>query len=164
MKDEIQIERENVILKSLSCQDSEQYRLLRNDDSIRNYFYHNEIISREVQSKWYERYKSTVDDYMFSVYHKLSETFIGGVALYNIDHVVNSAEVGRIIIDKKFKGHEYGSVAVDAVVTWGYERLGITHFYASIYEHNYASLQTFLKCGFIVASNECAKVRVEKHV
>jgi len=158
----IKIENESIILRSLNCQDSEKYRLLRNDEEVRKYFYHNGYISKEAQMKWYEKYKDTTDDYMFSVFLKQQEVYVGGVALYNIDFEAKSAEVGRIIIDKSQKGNGLGSEAINCIVEWGNGRLGITRFYASIYANNYASRKTFERCGFTIVSEQCSKVLVEK--
>lgn len=143
------IEKENIVLKSIDAYESEKYRELRNREDNRKYFFSDALILREDQEKWYQQYELKNTDYMFSIYLKETNDYLGGIAIYNIDYENKEAEVGRIIVDRfQAKGNGYGSEALTGIVSWGRKELGMVRFYASIYADNYASIKTFANCGF----------------
>lgn len=149
MKDDLVIQDARIFLKILNLEDSEKYRILRNREENRKWFFTDVIISKENQEKWFWQYYAADDEYMFSIYEKASEKYIGAVAIYHIDFQNRKAEIGRIIVDKSIAGGKgYGKEAIQCIVKWGTEQLGISVFYAQIYENNLPSIKTFLGCDF----------------
>lgn len=165
-KDGLLIRDERIILRSLNREDSERYRVLRNQEENRKCFFTNAIISEEDQQKWFERYYMDHDEYMFSIYERNSERYLGAVALYHIDAVNKRAEIGRIIVDRSVAaGKGYGRDAIRCMVEWGRENLGIKTFYAQIYKDNLPSTKAFLGCGFVEKECEASQwILVEKTV
>lgn len=130
---------------------SEKYRLLRNREDNRKYFFSKEEITSEQQKVWFESYLKKSDQYMFSVH--LSETgeFIGGLGFYALDDINHSAEFGRIIIDrKKVSGKGFGSKAIAAVTNIAFNELDIIEAYAYIYSNNIASMRSFKNAGYSI--------------
>lgn len=169
-KDNLIIENERVILKSMNREDSERYRILRNREDNRKWFFTQTEIAKETQEKWFDRYCMDCDEYMFSIYEKFSERYLGAVAVYHIDRQNSRAEVGRIIVDRFVAGGKgYGKDAVQCIMEWGGANLGIKTFYAQIYNNNLASIKTFLRCGFaekiqIMEGEVAGQIVVERRV
>lgn len=144
-------ESENIILKPFGEIDSEQYRILRNEDSNRKFFFSDEFISVDTQKKWYKGYLEKTGEYMFSIYHKSSELFLGAIGIYDVNEICSTAEVGRIIIDNKIeiaKGKGYGAEAIIALSRFAFEKLNIQQLYAYIYSDNLASIKSFEKAEY----------------
>lgn len=170
IKDNLVIWDERIFLKSLSPEDSEAYRVLRNREENRKWFFKSAEISKEDQEKWFQRYEADDDEFMFSIYEKISGRYLGAAAIYHIDHHNHRAEVGRIIVDSRAAGGKgYGKDAIRCIVDWGAENLGIKTFYAQIYTDNLPSMKSFLGCGFLEKRCGCEEelsrqVLVEKTV
>ncbi len=107
------LQSEELLLTPMTAQDSEKYRMLRNRDDNKNFFFSSRSISLEQQIIWYRNYLEDDKQYMFSVYEANSMLFIGGIGLYNIDYQKGNAELGRILIDRNVaSGKHYGAKAI----------------------------------------------------
>lgn len=136
-----------IALRPLSAEDSERYRLLRNQDRNRVCFFYSEIITPEAQRKWYRQYLTATDDYMFSVYDK-EERFLGGAALYHIE--AGSAEFGRLLIDRDANGKGTGLRVLSLLCGLAAQRFGLSLLHLEVYEDNLPARKTYEKAGFTV--------------
>lgn len=151
MKCEDCLVEKDIVLKEFSEADSEAYRILRNREDNCHFFLTGSLITKDMQKKWYDAYLNNKTEYMFSIYERSSNIFLGAVSLYHIDSSEHKAEIGRIIVDKKLAaGKGYGAQAIHGMIQWGYESLGIREFRAEILKGNYASYRSFEKNGFIL--------------
>lgn len=165
MKHNYSITCENIIISPMNEMESELYRRLRNRDDNRKEFFDQNIIEKEQQKKWFDKYLKRSDQIMFSVYLKDSKEFIGGLGVYDINMDKKIAEVGRIIIDKeRCKGKGYGAEALKGTSQMA-RNVGLKHLYAYIYSGNQASIKTFQKAGYCISkkdsSEEVVKVLYE---
>lgn len=145
----------NLLLVPISEADSEKYRCLRNNKENREWFIHKEIISQDKQLEWFYKYLKNDNEYMFSIYilNEKYFTYIGAVALYNINLISKTAEIGRIIIDKTIASkHGFGSEAIQALVIFAKKVIGISEVYANIYENNIASIKSFTRANFHISN------------
>lgn len=150
MKHDYSIECDHIILMPMSLQTSELYRQLRNREDNREFFFNSTIIEREQQEAWFQNYLKKETEYMFSVVHKLTGSFIGGIGIYDIDSSKRTAEIGRIIIDKELAaGKGYGTEAINGLAEISQNKLNLNKVYAYIYGTNIASIKAFLKAGFV---------------
>ncbi len=154
-KDDLIIRDERIFLKSMNREDSERYRILRNQEENRKWFFTDAQITEADQKKWFDRYYMDCNEYMFSIYEKISRRYLGAVGVYHIDYSSRRAEVGRIIVDRSAGGKGYGKEAVCCIVEWGRKSLGIKIFYAQVYTNNLSSIKTFLRCGFTEQTCYC---------
>lgn len=151
MRHDYSFEGEHIYLIPMDEDTSEQYRKLRNREDNRVFFFNSTVIDRKQQEKWFCNYLNKENEYMFAVFLKKTNTFIGGIGIYDIDVLHGIAEVGRIIIDRNI-AHEkgYGTEAIMGISRIAGLFLEIKEIYAHIYADNIASKRTFLKAGFIV--------------
>lgn len=144
----------DICLKIINEFEMEEYRRLRNDKDNQKFFFHSAYISYEQQRKWFLDYLKNTNELMFAIYDINTNEFIGAISLYNIDAKIKSAEIGRLIIDrKKAGGKGYASKAINALINWAQEKLGISYYYAEIYYNNIASRRTFEKSQFVYKEN-----------
>ena len=71
----------------------------RNQDHIRQWFFHSDLITPEEHRRWFEQYRDRDDDFVFVI--EETETLkrpVGQVALYHVDWVARRAEFGRLMI------------------------------------------------------------------
>jgi RimJ/RimL family protein N-acetyltransferase len=87
------------------------------------------------------------DGYWFSICPLGSDEFLGTVWLWDIDHRVPGAEVSIFVVAP---GGGIGSDAINAVVDYGFETVGLTRAWGFTDERNARSLRAFESCGFVV--------------
>lgn len=144
----------NIHLYPLSADDSQKLRTLRNRADNRNWFKTNNIISKESQTAWYEKYLTAPNEIMFSIYDVKTSVFLGAVALYDIDILKKQAEVGRLLIDRQIaSGRGLGSEALNSICQLAFTQLGLNLVYAEIYANNFASIKSFCKSNFCTRGN-----------
>ena len=137
----------DIELRPMTYEDSEKYRLLRNQEQNRIRFFFNGQISHDSQLAWFEKYLSDETDIMFSFYYK--GAFAGGNAIYHLNRQEGTGEYGRLLVDKiHFPMKGLGSAITYAASCIAYEKLGLSKIYSEIYEDNLPSMYACLKAGF----------------
>lgn len=145
---------EHIVLSPMNIDTSEKYRVLRNREDNRDFFFHSALISKDQQESWFYRYLEKNSECMFAVHLKDNNTFLGGIGIYDIDNNNASAEVGRIIIDRDLAGGRgYGAEAIRGILEIAKNCLNLEEIYAYIYSDNIASRKAFLRAGFIECDN-----------
>lgn len=135
---------EYISLKPMSADDSEKYRVVRNNNI--EWFGTNSQISIDQQAIWYSKYLNSQTELMFSIYDK-KDRFIGGCSLYNIDKKRRIAEFGRIVIDKISTGHGYGYYATIAAMEIA-NRINLSTVKLDVRENNIKAIKTYIRAGF----------------
>lgn len=156
MKHEFIISKNGYILKPLELHYIDSLRLLRNKDHNRSCFLYSEIISEEQQRKWYEGYLEKAGDYMFAIFkeNRLDE-FLGAVAIYNFNNKNNSAEFGRIVLDKtKLTERGIGMLVTSEVCNFAFKQFNLSEIILEVFEDNIAAFKTYEKVGFKIVSSD----------
>ena len=136
-----------VQIKPLTWEEAEQMRLLRNRNNS-NFFDAKEI-TIEMQKKWYENYLTTEGDFMFSVFLKDTDQWVGAVSIYHVDLQSMTGEFGRLLIDKeKTEQRGLGVDTTYAACKFAFEKLGLKMVHLEVYADNLAALKTYEKSGF----------------
>ncbi len=141
-----------VVLKSMTEEDIEKMRILRNKNRL--FFIHSDEITKDAQRQWYGAYLLRENDYLFSVFYE--EKWIGAVSIYDVDIEQSKAEFGRLLIDRAAAG--VGGLGVDttqAACQIAYKELGICTIVLEVYEDNEAAKCTYLKAGFVPVGTLC---------
>ncbi|WP_227846134.1 GNAT family N-acetyltransferase [Clostridioides sp. ES-S-0145-01] len=134
-------------IRPLNIGDIELLRKLRNEDYNRMWFINSNKISKYEQRKWFECYKHKKNDFMFIVEDKLNNTFIGSVALYDIDKDIG--EFGRLIIDNSKVKNGFGYDATMGACIIGFEKLNLDKIRLEVYKSNLRAIRIYEKVGFI---------------
>ena len=78
----------------------------------------------------------------------LGEHYIGNVGIVNVDLMNNQAEISYFI-GSAYWGCGYATEAVEAMLIFGFEQLGLERILGRSMLHNEASKRVLTKCGFI---------------
>lgn len=166
MKHDYSIECEHIVLVPMDEQTSELYRKLRNREDNREFFFNSAVIEKEQQIKWFHSYLEKKEEFMFAILFRETMKFIGGIGIYDINFEQQTAEVGRIIVDRNVAaGKGYGTEAIKGIVEIARDKLGMEEVCAYIYRTNIASVKAFFKAGFsesIVENKEDKIIRAQK--
>ena len=82
---------------------------------------------------------------MFSMIEKKTNKFIGNIEFFN--RVFEEAEWG-IVITTKMQNKGYGKESLKRSVEYGFNELGLTRIYLSVYANNPRAIRVYEECGF----------------
>lgn len=124
----------------------------RNNYEIRKWFFNRDIINKEQQLKWYEKYLKNDTDIMLMIEEvKNPKEPIGTVGLYNVDRDNKTAEFGRFMIgDFNARGKGYGLESVKAICYFGFHDLGLNNIKLEVIDNNKSAISIYKKSGFEV--------------
>lgn len=137
---------DDVTICPMTQEDSEKYRVLRNELGSRECFFQAVEISFEQQKQWYEKYLGRAREYMFSI--RSAECFVGGCGIYNVNEKENSAEFGRILIGVKYRKGGIGVKATKAAVNIAQNFLRLKRLVLYVKENNLPAIRTYQNAGF----------------
>jgi RimJ/RimL family protein N-acetyltransferase len=158
------IEGDGVRLRLLMETDLPLTMKWRNQEHIRKWFVHPEIISPEQHREWFQRYLDREEDYMFII-EEPGESWrpVGQISLYNIDWGDGKAEFGRLLIgemDAQRKGIAKRATLLllfYAFNTWGLKRIEL-----EVFGNNEPAIAIYRHCGFSELSESRGLVRMVK--
>ena len=87
-------------------------------------------------------------NYHFAIFRKDTDTHIGNIKLGPINKIHRSAEVSYFIGDVSSWGSGFASEAIQAVVRFAFNELGLYRIQAGVYDSNIGSVKCLEKCGF----------------
>lgn len=134
-----------VRLEPLKICEIEKMRKLRNEN--REWFISKGIITPEQQMEWYNNYLKKDNDFMFSVYYRHTDIWIGAIGLYNI--LDREAEIGRIIVNSKLVNEK--GLGLDTTICAckiSFSRLNISRIKLEVFSNNLSAINTYKKAGF----------------
>lgn len=126
----------------------------RNQNHIRRWFLHADVISPEQHLAWYAQYKERADDFVFVIEETdVLKAPVGQIALYRIDQQQGSAELGRLLIGvPEAASRGLARLAVSRLVDEAFERWGLSEVHLQVLSSNIAALAVYRACGFLASS------------
>lgn len=122
----------------------------RNQDHIRQWFFHSEVITPEQHRAWFAQYRQRDDDFVFVI--EEAETLrrpVGQVALYNIDWMARRGEFGRLMIgDPLARRLGLARLATMRLVEAAFETWELREIYLEVMRPNLPALALYEACGF----------------
>ena len=135
----------------------------RNQDDVRRWFLHSDVITPEQHAVWYTAYKDRDDDLVFVIEETATlRRPVGQVALYRIDWTRGTAEFGRLLIgDAEAAGKGIATLATKCLVELALGAWGLRDVILEVREENARAIAVYLACGF----DESARQRglIEMH-
>jgi diamine N-acetyltransferase len=137
-------------LRLLEARDLPRTLTWRNQDHIRRWFVHSDVLTWDQHHGWYQKYLPKDDDFLFVIdetarLHKP----IGQISLYKIDWQAGSAEFGRILIgENDAHGCGYASEATALLLGLGFRDLGLREIYLEVFAANARAIRVYEQCGF----------------
>ena len=90
---------------------------------------------------------------LFSVYYKGTSNWIGNVRLFNWHPHHKTAEISFLFFNICNWGKGYGSEAVEGILNFAKERMGVRKVFGDYYEINKGSERLFQKLAFQIEGN-----------
>lgn len=84
----------------------------------------------------------------------LDDTVIGDIALQDIDWKNRSCSIGLGISKKEYRSKGYGSEAVNIILDYGFNNLGLERITSNTLEQNRAAQRSLEKTGFVLEGRE----------
>ncbi len=126
----------------------------RNQDHIRRWFLHPNVITWEQHRAWFDQYRDRDDDFVFVIEEMASlRRPVGQAALYRIDWAAGRAEFGRLMIGEHTAtgqglAHESTALLVDHALDGLGLGLGLHEIYLEVLADNQPALAIYTACGF----------------
>ena len=136
----------------------------RNQDHIRKWFFHADVITPEQHRRWFDAYLGRDDDFVF-VIEETEELRrpVGQVALYNIDWAAGTGEFGRLMIgDTEAQGHGLARLATARLVDEALVAWGLTSVHLEVRAANESALAVYRATGFAVVGSDADVVRMKR--
>ena len=94
-----------------------------------------------------DRELSSADD-SFAIHLKGAEEPIGVISLMNLSDANDSAELSVIVGHPEDRHHGYGAAAIDTILRYSFEELGLNRVGLSVFEFNEDAISTYERLGF----------------
>ncbi|MCR5011110.1 MAG: GNAT family N-acetyltransferase [Lachnospiraceae bacterium] len=150
------IEGKKLNLRRMTVNDTENIIAWRNKPFVVERFIYKMPVTADDHRKWIREKVETGIVEQFVIVVKESGQEIGSVYLQKIDHEKHSAEYGIFIGEEDALGKGYGSEAMELILKYAEERLGISTVDLRVLEDNASAMHVYEKNGFkIVEEKEC---------
>jgi RimJ/RimL family protein N-acetyltransferase len=142
--------KDNLRLRTLQESDLPMTLQWRNQDDIRRWFFHSEVISLQQHLDWFKNYITKGDDFVFII-EEIQNGYrpIGQVSLYQVDWGAQRAEFGRLMIgepDAAGKGNAFRASQMAANIA--FFTLGLKEIYLEVRVDNKKAIAIYEKMGF----------------
>jgi RimJ/RimL family protein N-acetyltransferase len=144
------------VLTPLRKSSIEQFRKWRNFPDLRKYFREFREISPEMQERWFEgRVTGNPNQFDFEIRAVVDgeiidcESFplIGHASLNYVSWTNRTAEFGIYIGDLTYRSGGYGSDALRALISYGFQSLNLNRIWCEVFSNNDA-IDIYRKLGF----------------
>lgn len=134
----------------------------RNQDEIRKWFFHSEILTYEQHLEWFRSYQSSDDDYVFIIKELGSQNKpVGQLAIYHIDWENRRAEFGRLMIGElSAQGKSFAYAATNLALKIAFDQLDLREVYLEVFSDNKRALSLYEKIGFKIQSSQDSIVKM----
>ena len=140
-------ESENIYYIKLNKTLIEEYLKMVNDPEVSNKISHNpQTFTYEEELNWININLEN-NALIFSMIEKKTDEFIGNIEIMHIDDN-KIGEIGICITATKQNQH-YGTEAMQAIMKYGYEEIGLKGIELNVYKTNPRAIHCYEKVGFI---------------
>ncbi len=148
MNQEFRVEGEQIYLRPITKEDTENIVRWRNSDAVRPYFIYQKPFTVEGHLKWLETEVETEKCYQFIVCLKEDDTPVGSTFLRDYSPEHRKAEYGIFLGSDRIKGRGIGTESLQLTLRFAFEHLNLHKVFSRIFKDNEVSVKTLLKCGF----------------
>jgi diamine N-acetyltransferase len=149
------IENDRIRLRLLEVRDLPMILAWRNQDQIRRWFLHSEIISPQKHKEWYKKYLPRDNDYVFIIEEiRDLNRAVGQISTYRIEWNNKKAEFGRLMIgEPEAQGKGLAKIAAELLLNYAFIELGINRFELEVFGNNEPALAIYRFLGFTEVSD-----------
>jgi RimJ/RimL family protein N-acetyltransferase len=134
-------------LVPITINDLNYLREIRNNN--KDYFLTNNLITENQQKLWHESYsRKNAQGLEYMYIFKVKNRPCGTGAIYDIDHKLLQAKIGRFIIEKSLRGKGYGDILLKKITYVAFEKLNLKRVDLEVLASNKQAVKLYLKSGF----------------
>lgn len=133
----------------------------RNRDDARIWFKTSSTLTPDQHQAWFDAYQNKDTDYVFII--EENQTPIGQAAVYNIDRVALSAEVGRFVVAPEHRGKGHMNAGCAALIALCRDCLKLSHLYLEVLPSNHRAIRLYEHHGFLTVLRQEHLLRMERH-
>lgn len=138
---------ENVILRPITYDDTEDIIRWRNDPDVKKNFVFQENLTMEIHRHWLDSKVFTGEVLQYIIQDKRGRS-LGSVYFRDISETNKSAEYGIFIGEKSARGNGLGTEVAKIFVSYGFDRLGLHRVFLRVFEDNIMAIKSYLNAGF----------------
>lgn len=144
------VEEGRIRLRLIEEADLGMTRKWRNQDQIRKWFIHPDVISTEQHLEWFRKYLQRDNDYLFIIEeNRVLKRPVGQISIYNIDWSKKIGEFGRLLIGElKVHGTGLAKDATRLLISYSFEELGLEEIELDVFGTNKPAIAIYQACGF----------------
>lgn len=143
------LEGKRIKLRLISKEDMAQILEWRSTQTAYESFFTHPVLNMDIQEAWYEKQLKDSTQLNFIIVHIESGVDIGMIALCDIDHMTKKCEWGRIIVGHpEFLGNEYGHEAIEIILNYAFNYLGMHRICCTAIEDNKLVVNLYKRLGF----------------
>jgi GNAT superfamily N-acetyltransferase len=91
---------------------------------------------------------------LLGIFDKSLDIHVGNIKFDNIDLKINSATMGILIGERKYRGIGLAEKVIRSSINWLYTNLGIERISLGVDKNNSAAIKLYSKIGFIPENNQ----------
>ena len=143
------LENERVLLREIASSDTPNIVNWRNTPSVRERFVQQELFTAESHEEWLHTQVEPGHVRQFIIVEKATGRDVGSTFLRDIDPINRRAEIGIFIGESEARGHGIGVSAIRLMTEYSFRELKLHRILARILADNVASLNCFMRAGYI---------------
>jgi len=142
------MEKENIRLRPITLNDTDNIVKWRNTDSVKRNLFTREDITHEDHIKWFNNYvmKGLCSQFIIELIEPSMD--IGTVFIKNIDKKNDKGEFGIFIGEENLRGKGYGKIATELILEHAFMDLKLNRVYLSVLADNLSGVKCYTKAGF----------------
>jgi len=107
-------------------------------------------LNRSLVEKLFEDRELSLSDDSFAIHLRDGQEPIGVISLMNVSEANESAELSIIVGDPEDRRKGYGSEAIDLLLRYAFESVGLNRIGLSAFDFNEEAISAYEKLGFVV--------------
>jgi RimJ/RimL family protein N-acetyltransferase len=138
-----------VRLRPLEEHDQEDLYRMKNDAEIGTMLggFHTGRSMREINS-WILKPRDPREEIIWAIADSKTDSCVGHVGLYQIDHRIRSAEFAILIGDRALWGQGLGKTVTTAILEFGFNSLNLNRISLEVLSTNERAIRLYEKVGF----------------
>jgi diamine N-acetyltransferase len=153
-----------VRLRLLAEDDLRSTLAWRNREGVRQQFKSSALLAWEAHLAWFFRYSAKADDLVFIVEDVAGGGRVGQAAVYAIDNMKRTAEIGRFVASPEFQGKGMMREGIEALMRFAATELALDSVYLEVIETNERARRLYRGLGFIEQDAAEGLVRMERKI
>ena len=138
----------NVILRPMTEQDTDNVIKWRNAPSVMENFIFRTPLTREAHLNWYNNRVLTGDVAQFIIVDTDTNTDVGSVYLRDIDRNNQKCEFGIFIGEESCRGKGIGAKASKLILDYAFNELELNRVFLRVFAKNERAIKSYENAGF----------------